>query len=268
MKVSVLMVFAAATFATATRKCGTEEPTAEFIATSNAILENAAMSIQEIHAQAINVPVWFHVLRSGTSVSQGNIPDKNLQDQLNVMNADYASAGISFVLQGITRTTNSAWYNDQAETEMKSSLRKGNYGTLNVYFQKLSAGILGYCTFPVRNPSASDSTLDGCAVLSTSVPGGSSTNYNLGRTVTHEAGHWFGLYHTFEGGCSGTGDAVSDTPAEASPASGCPTGRDTCSSPGVDPIHNFMDYTYDSCMTEFTPGQATRMKTLFNSYRT
>ena len=182
------------------------------------------------------------------------------------MNADYASAGISFNLLGITRTTNAAWYNDQAETAMKTALRKGTYGTLNVYFQNLSDGILGYCYFPVANPSASTLNIDGCAVLSTTVPGGSATNYNRGRTLTHEAGHWFGLYHTFQGGCTG-GDSVSDTPAEASAAYGCPTGRDTCTAAGLDPITNFMDYTYDSCMTEFTPGQATRMNTFYANYR-
>ena len=132
---------------------------------------------------------------------------------------------------------------------MKRALRKGGYSALNIYFLPGMGSNLGYCYFPEAGGATSGSTVqirDGCTVLSDSVPGGSATNYNLGHTATHEVGHWFGLYHTFQGGCSGAGDSVADTPAQASASSGCPVGRDSCpSQAGVDPIHNYMDYSYE-----------------------
>lgn len=97
------------------------------------------------------------------------------------MNDDYAQAGISFRLLGTTRTVNSQWANDGNELAMKKALRKGDYKTLNVYFQNLGDGLLGYCYFPVNGPTADDKIYDGCSVLFSSVPGGSTANYNLGR---------------------------------------------------------------------------------------
>jgi hypothetical protein len=167
---------------------------------------------------------------------------------MDVMNDNYASTGISFSLKNITRTVNTRWATDGAELAMKKELRQGDYSALNVYFQTEASGYLGYCYFPEPDivQGSDDFYLDGCTILATSVPGGGEVNYDEGKTATHEIGHWFGLYHTFQGGCRGEGDLVADTPAQSSPTSGCPTTRDSCPSDlGADPIHNYMDYSYE-----------------------
>ncbi|MFB4305781.1 zinc metalloprotease [Actinomadura sp. GTD37] len=214
-------------------------------------------------AAAMTVRVHFQVVYG----SAGNVSDTVLQQQLNVLNDAYADSGVTFTLSEIKRTQNASWFSDPEgyESQMKSALHTGNAQDLNIYTADLGNSLLGWATFP--SSYSSQPAMDGVVIHYQSLPGGALGDYNEGDTATHEVGHWMGLYHTFQGGCGSQGDSVSDTPAEQSPASGCPTGRDTCSAPGADPIHNFMDYSYDSCMYEFTPGQAARMQSQWAAYR-
>ena len=149
---------------------------------------------------------------------------------------------------------------------MKAALRRGTADDLNLYTVEDSDGVLGWATFPAsyaKHPSN-----DGVVVLFASVPGGTAAPYNEGDTAVRQVGHSMGLYDTFEGGCSKRNDLVADTPAERSPAFGCPTGRDACTRDAdVDPITNFMDFTDDACMDRFTAGQDERMDAQFSRYR-
>ncbi len=147
---------------------------------------------------------------------------------------------------------------------MKQALAIDPAHTLNIYICFLSGGLLGYARFPWEFPE--DSYMHGVVIKNSTLPGGTAP-YDEGDTGTHEVGHYVGLYHTFQNGCNPPGDYVSDTPYEESPAYGCSEGRDTCPQPGPDPIHNFMDYSDDACMTHFTPGQASRMDSIMHVYR-
>jgi hypothetical protein len=215
------------------------------------------------------INVYFHVINKGTGVSNGDITTTMINDQMNVLNAAYAGTGWSFNLVSTDRTTNSTWYNgcDAAgnESAMKNALRQGTADDLNLYTCNPGQGLLGWATFP--SSYAGSPKMDGVVMLYSSLPGGSAAPYNLGDTATHEVGHWMGLYHTFQGGCQKTNDYVSDTPPEKSAAFGCPAGRNTCPATGSDPIYNFMDYTDDACMYEFTAGQDARMDSMFSTYR-
>jgi len=226
-----------------------------------------------VAAASVSIPVHWHVINNGTGIANGNIPDSQITSQIQVLNNAYAAQGFSFVLMGTDRTTNASWYTagpgTTAESQMKNALRQGSASDLNIYSNNMGSGLLGWATFPsdyARSPKS-----DGVVILYSSLPGGSAAPYNLGDTATHEVGHWVGLYHTFQGGCANNtskGDGVADTPAEKSPAYGCPTGRDSCPRlTGLDPITNFMDYSDDACMTGFSAGQGTRMQAMWSTYR-
>ena len=241
------------------RGCATRRMSVEEQAQVDAEISGRRFELRA--AGSVNIPVYFHVINKGTGTANGDITSTMISSQLNVLNAAYKNTPFYFTLAATDRTTNSTWFTAQpgssAEKAMKTALHKGGKSTLNFYTNGMGGGLLGWATCP--SDYTSNPLMDGVVVLHSSLPGGTAAPFNLGDTGTHEVGHWVGLYHTFQGGCSGSGDSVSDTPAEASPASGCPTGRDTCSTAGLDPITNFMDYSDDACMNSFTAGQITRM---------
>lgn len=254
------------------RFCGTDHDPEKIFAAENDFKSRRVSPELSVPGGTINV--YFHVVSNG---STGNISDQMISDQMTVLNNAFGSWGWTFNLVSTTRTSNSTWFNGcygSAETAMKTALRDPNSSAddLNIYTCNPSNGILGYATFPSSYNSAP--LKDGVVLLYSSLPGGGAVPYDEGDTGTHEVGHWMGLYHTFQGGCAKNatsgGDYVSDTPAERSAAYGCPSGRDTCTGsrfPGLDPIANFMDYTDDSCMNQFSGGQDARMDSLFTTYR-
>jgi hypothetical protein len=265
-------------------KCGTKHPdeeTARLIDDANARFRanRQAETGSAERTGTVNVNVYAHVITNTSGA--GNVSDSQLASQITVLNQAYsgvtggANTIYRFTLVSTDRTANNTWFTctgGTCEQQMKSALHRGGAADLNFYTNGMGGGLLGWATFP--SDYASAPTMDGVVCLYSSLPGGSTANYNQGDTATHEVGHWVGLYHTFQGGCARSatsgGDFVSDTPAERSAAGGCPAGRDTCTGkqfPGSDPITNFMDYTYDSCMFQFTAGQAARADALTLQYR-
>jgi hypothetical protein len=237
---------------------------------------------------SVTIQVYFHVIRQGSGLANGNVPEYMLDEQINVLNRSFGgqtggantNTSFRFVKAGVTRTYNPTWFRMglrtaaelEAERQAKAALHRGGPDVLNYYTIGINDPTLPYAwaTFPWEyrdNPSR-----DGVVSPYTLLPGGGSAQFGAGDIGVHEVGHWLGLYHTHEGGCADA-DYVSDTPAHREQARNdgivglCPTNVDTCPAPGLDPIHNFMQSTSDDCKYEFTPGQSARMDAMHGQYR-
>jgi len=259
---------------------GTREPNA--ISPSEAAALGTPQVSSALGTGSVSIETVVHVISAKRLTARESTRYKRLvAAQVDVLNDAYSGTGraagspgtpFRFVLTGLDFTVNAAWSTLAPGTKetraAKSALHQGDASTLNLYAVDLGGDLLGYATFPQQGGGQLDQ--DGVVILDESMPGGTADPFNEGDTATHEVGHWLGLYHTFQGGCSGQGDYVADTPAEAQPAFDCAAdrGRDSCPrQAGVDPIRNFMDYTEDACMNQFSAGQVRRMSSSWEAYR-
>ncbi|KAG6818678.1 hypothetical protein H0H93_002864 [Arthromyces matolae] len=215
--------------------------------------------------------------------------DNVIYEQMNVINSFFSAVRLSFSLRTINRyaISSNLLHNvtpDSTNEAYIKQVRQGNVQTLNIYtvgyilsplsslnglqthlgIRQGPSGLAGWATFPWDYQSRPQN--DGIIMDYNYLPRGKNINYNTGKAsflselilryqnsiTVHEIGHWTGLLHTFQDGCDG-GDYVDDTPPEASPASGCPRGRDTCPAPGVDPIGLISS---SSSQTDYSPPES------------
>jgi len=252
-------------------RCGTPEPAA-VTRTQSTRAFRAFRNLQVPFSEIITIPVHFHVIHSG---DDGKVSESMITAQIDVLNSAYQSANLQFRKASTEYVDNSEWYEigpppvnpfaTNKEADMKRALGKEQTSALNCYILKCQNSLLGWATFPWE--LSIDLARDGVVILNDSLPGGGASPFNLGHTATHEIGHWLSMFHTFQGGCDEPGDAVGDTPFEDSPANGCPPQRDSCVSAGSDPINNYMDYSDDSCMNQFTTEQISRMRAFIALFR-
>jgi hypothetical protein len=231
-------------------------------------------------AARVDIPTYVHVIKGKHRGERSPAGPRRVRNLVNILNQGMAGnqSAVSvptryrFVLRRIDYTKRDAWHhaflNGPRDRKMKRKLHVGNARTLNLYINgggPKNYPVLGWSRFPWQYRAAP--YLDGVTVNFASMPGGRAAGYNLGDTVIHETGHWLGLFHTFQGGCSAQGDLVSDTASEAEPSYYCETTRDSCAAPGLDPVRNFMDYSRDSCMDHLTAGQVRRIDSAFEKWR-
>ncbi len=275
------------------RRCATQEPAVRDDLSSFApadcsfSLTSIKPEYEPSSGEEYVIQTVFHVVSRANGM--GEISDARIQSQLDVLNEDFlaltgtpggpgTNAKVRFVFasvdpqgkptNGIHRVTDDnlsfAFPGEQA----KSSLAWEPKTYFNLYTAPLENGLLGYATFPSQDAGKSfDGVVIGSEFVGLNGPG--AAPYDKGRTATHEIGHYFVLFHTFQGGCGQgytSGDLINDTNPQMDSTSGCPTGKTSCNGQ-LTPIENYMDYSTDTCMDNFTPEQVNRIRCSIISYR-
>lgn len=245
------------------------------------------------------IPVVVHVIHNGEAVGEGsNIPFNQIADQIRILNEDFrrdnpdsintpemfqpvaADVGVEFVLarqdpnglptNGVQRVagTKSSWtLSDGSAMKSLSYWPAEDY--FNIWVAPLADDLLGYAEFPIADLEGLEGTpnrrLQDGIVVDYQYFGseGNIASGSLGRTTTHEAGHYLGLLHIWgDGGCD-VDDFCEDTPQAAASTNGCPMEKESCGS--IDMIQNYMDYTSDICMNLFTEDQKSRIRTVMEN---
>lgn len=280
----------------AQQRCHTTEYMDELIRQNPAVMDR----IHEIEAHTarhqhgeegqtravITIPTVVHVVYRSSSQ---NISDAQIQSQIDILNEDFrrmnadadnvwsqaADVQIEFCLasidpsgnptNGITRTSTKkrsfSYTNDGVKFNSaggKDAWPAADY--LNMWVCNLGSGLLGYAQFP-GGPASTDGVVMDYQYFGDI--GTATAPYDLGRTATHEVGHWLNLRHIWGDGPCGVDDFVPDTPESDASNGGCNIGHVSCGS--VDMVQNYMDYSYDACMNLFTAGQTSRMRALFQA---
>ena len=220
----------------------------------------------------INIPVYIHIVYPDAN----SISNAQINSQMATLNADFrdintsqlpsgttfandaTDAGFSFSLAGTFRhnDSRSSWGTNDAIKSAYPPITPDTH--MNIWVCEIGGGILGYAQFPGGNAST-----DGI-VLGGDYFGNTGGVYGLGRTATHEVGHYFNLRHIWGDGRCNRDDFVADTPTAGASNGGCPT-FPSVSCKTADMTMNYMDYTYDNCMYMFTDGQRNRMRAIFAS---
>lgn len=286
---SFVLVITSCVGAVARRTCGTKSKTDEEKSDIEAKVSEYLARYKPLpYDDEIVVNVYWHIITT-TSGQRGDTSDETIEKTIDIMNdafggipSNYSECSDAFTYESFPaspfrfelkeikrhKCTLAFYLLSPISAWFRRRKRVGNCSDLNIFTG--TSVLLGSSTYAVDCPCDGDfrkaSKSDSVTINYRSLPGGSFAAYNQGDTAVHEVGHWFGLYHTFEGGCS-DGDLVQDTAPERDATPGCPVGKDTCPSEGEDPIHNFMDYADDCCMYRFTQGQIDRMVDQARTFR-